>query len=496
MTAHRLHGIVLTAALLLTACTGGGGAVVDATSDASLDATSDASPDAAAGQDSVTDTGIGDAGTDVPRIPVKISKLAVIAHPANPLAAYVEWKTNVPASTTLGVDCGPDHRVEITTSGSREVHRVFAMGLFDGAECVFTATSVGSDDSSDEALGSFTAGPLPEDLPIPELLFGALDVVQPGWTLFNLTNTFDNIPLHVVLVDSKGRYRWVHRRSGPYPGLDTDVRFTDQGISIGGTTHQDTPSIIDWEGHILWDGDFFNHHDFGPSPGKTGRFLAFTGEKDACGWGFNSQVVVEHDLETKKNVWEWRLCEHWTPPQIIQDWSHLNTIDVFPGGDALLLSSRSQNTLFKVSYPGGELLWGLGEQGDFAYDPGMTFYHQHTPTLTPDGTILMFDNGLHDEREWSRALEISYDPQTKTAQKVWEFRPDPDIYAPVWGDADRLPNGNTLVVFGLWNPQEHTHLIEVAPDADDLWHLRFPKRWGVYRAQRIPEPLVGYIIKE
>jgi len=435
-----------------------------------------------------------DLPTDLPKVPVEVTGFALIAHPANPLAGYAEWETNIPASTSLAVDCGPDHQVEITTGGTRIEHRVFFMGLFPGANCALAATSVGVNDSADTAEGTFTAGPVFQDLPAPELLFGAPDAVQPGWTLFNLTNTFDNIPLHLVLVDAQGRYRWVHRRSGPHTGLDTDVRYTDQGISIGGVTHQDTPSIIDWEGHVLWEGDFFNHHEFRPVPGKTGRFFAFTGEKDACGWGYNSQVVVEHDLETKSHVWEWRLCEHWTPPEIIKDWSHLNTIDVFPGADALLLSSRTQNTLFKVSYPAGEIIWILGEQGDFAYDPEMSFFHQHDPELTPDGTVLLFDNGLHVDREWSRALEIAYDPETGTAQEVWEFRPDPDIYAPVWGDADRLPNGNTLVVFGLWDPQKRTHIIEADPDADEVWRLRFPKRWGVYRAQRIPDRPVGEVI--
>ena len=478
MQTHQ-HSILVLAALLLTACTGGGG--------------EDPTPDAA-GDGSVRPDSSDDAVLDVPDIPVAISDFTIIAHPANPLAAYAEWETNVPASTSLTVDCGPDHQVDITGGGKRTDHRVFIMGLFPGAKCTLTATSVGPGGDEDSDSGTFDAGPISEDLPAPELLFSAQDILQPGWTLINLTNTFDNVPLHVVLLDPKGRYRWIHRRSGPYAGLDTDVRFSDQGISIGGTTHQDTPSLIDCEGHILWEGEFFNHHEFRPVPGKTGRFFAFTGEKKACGTDFNSQVVVEHDLETKTHVWEWRLCEHWMPPEIIQDWSHLNTIDVFPDGDALLLSARNQNTLFKVSYPEGQLLWTLGEQGDFTYDSEMQFYHQHDPELTPTGTILAFDNGLHDVREWSRALEFAYDPVTKTAQKVWEFRPSPDIYAPVWGDADRLPNGNTLVVFGLWDPNKSTHLIEVDPDAEEVWHLRLPVRWGIYRAQRIPDPPVGYLL--
>ncbi|MBM4371780.1 MAG: aryl-sulfate sulfotransferase, partial [Deltaproteobacteria bacterium] len=448
-------------------------------------------PSGGAGDGEVAADAPSDVAADASPVPVEITDFVITAHPGNPLAAYVEWQTAAAASTAVEVDCGPEHQALIDGPGLRTEHRVFVMGLLPGVSCLLRGRSEGPDGSSDDAEGSFTAGTVPDDLPAPELAFAALDRVQPGWTLVNLTNTFDNVPLHVALLDGKGRYRWILRRSGPHTGLDTDVRLTPLGISIGGVTHQDTPSIVDWEGRVVWEGDFFNHHEFRPVPGDADRFFAFTGEKDACGWGFNSQVVVIHDLWRHEHVWEWRLCENWTPPAIVEDWSHLNTIEPFPGEGAILLSSREQNTLFKVSWPAGELLWGLGEQGDFTFTDGTAFYHQHAPELTPEGTILLFDNGLHDQREWSRALEIGFDEESRTAHTVWEFRPDPDIYAPVWGDADRLPNGNTLVVFGLWDPTRPTHLIEVGPDAEEVWHLVLPPRWGVYRGERIPDPPAG-----
>ena len=73
---------------------------------------------------------------------------------------------------------------------------------------------------------------------------------------------------------------------------------------------------------------------------------------------------------------------------------------------------------------------------------------------------------------------------------VWEFRPNPDIYAPVWGDADRLANGNTLVTFGR-NP-ETSHIIEASPAGDNLWELIVPDAWGTYRAERV-EPYYGHV---
>ena len=475
MIGRRIICLIFIALLLPTACGEGASGTAAAGDQAGADATADVI-------------------IDIPEVPVVISNLLVIAHPANTLAAYVEWETNVRASSAVAVDCGEDHQALVTGEGTRREHSVFVMGLFDGAACTFTATSTGGNGSEDSAAGTFTAGPLPENLPAPELKIGTLDVVQPGWTLFNLSNTFDNVPLYIVLVDSKGRYRWFHQRSGPFTGLDTDLRATSQGISIGGVSKKDKSSLIDWEGHILWEGDYFNHHEFLPVPGKAGRFFGLTTYKDGCGWGYDVQVMIEHDLETHTHVWEWVLCEHWEPPVIGKDWSHLNTIDVFPGGDALILSSRQQNTLFKISYPEGEFLWALGQAGDFAFDSDMDFFHQHAPEITPDGTILLFDNGLHVDREWSRALEFSYDLDTMTAEKVWEYRPEPDIYAPVWGDSDRLPNGDTLVVFGRWDAQKHSHIIEVNPAGTEVWHLVLPKRWGVYRAQRFVDPPAGHVL--
>ena len=79
----------------------------------------------------------------------------------------------------------------------------------------------------------------------------------------------------------------------------------------------------------------------------------------------------------------------------------------------------------------------------------------------------MFDNG--NERpeaeggEYSRALELRLDDAAGRAVKVWEYRPDPDIYARALGSAYRLNNGNTLVNFGL---RETPHAPVVGVEAD------------------------------
>ena len=64
----------------------------------------------------------------------------------------------------------------------------------------------------------------------------------------------------------------------------------------------------------------------------------------------------------------------------------------------------------------------------------------------------------------------------QTAQKVWEWRPPTDNWSGLISSARRLPNGNTLVAFGLqanatagWTgPIE---VFEVTEAGEVAWHL-------------------------
>lgn len=84
--------------------------------------------------------------------------------------------------------------------------------------------------------------------------------------------------------------------------------------------------------------------------------------------------------------------------------------------------------------------------------------------------------------------------QAGTAEVVWEYRPDPDIYTPIWGDADRMDNGNTLMTYGERQEDITSHLIEVTPDKQKVWELIAPLKWSWYRAERVVSPHTGHVI--
>jgi hypothetical protein len=136
-----------------------------------------------------------------------------------------------------------------------------------------------------------------------------------------------------------------------------------------------------------------------------------------------------------------------------EDWTHANSIWVADDG-SVIVSIRHLNQVIAIAPDLQSVLWRLGGPGsDFSFpDSNDQFYFQHTASLTPDGNVLLFDNG--DVRppaeggQYSRALELELDFVRMEAKRVWEYRATPDLYAPCCSSAERLENGNTVIAFG------------------------------------------------
>jgi hypothetical protein len=122
----------------------------------------------------------------------------------------------------------------------------------------------------------------------------------------------------------------------------------------------------------------------------------------------------------------------------------------------VLVTSRNQNRIFIIDPRGPSLLWDWGR--DDLSGP-------HDGTWLANGNLLVFDNGLKDES--SRVLEI--DPHRKAV--VWSY-PDgrgAEFNCPTRGMAQRLQNGNTLIV----NAQDG-EAFEVTPEGERVWRYFNP----------------------
>jgi hypothetical protein len=164
-------------------------------------------------------------------------------------------------------------------------------------------------------------------------------------------------------------------------------------------------------------------------------------------------------------VWEWDSFDHLDPqrrrdgfddvifdPDTLEnahDWTHGNGLVYDAATDTVLYSMRHQDWVVQIDRATGEILWRLGDEGDFALTAGTWQYHQHSPQWQADGTLLLYDNGvanpiLPDPMETSRAVRYSIDTGAMTAAQEWEDEAE-DFLSIIAGDADRLPDDSILV---------------------------------------------------
>lgn len=440
-----------------------------------------------------------DAGPGADGSALSISSLAAVETPNNVLAFDVSWSSSLAADTALDVACNGLEPWTISDPTPTTKHHVFLMGLATGRACTLTAGSSAGKASASEKT-TIDVGDLPDFLPQVELSVPPTQQAAGGWTLVNLSNTRLGIQYTVALLDEQGRYRWYYQFPSIYSGSDTPVIPYEDGVVFGG---DELPmAYVTWQGELVWQGAYGNHE---VRPAETPGDFYYITDSNCDSLTNGTSAVAEYSSAAVHRIWLWKLCDHYTPPQDVPDWSHMNTVALFPDPTFLIASSRNQNSIFKIKRATGDLIWVMGYHGevedgfhgDFTIPDTDRFYHQHDTTVLPNGHILMFDNGRAGVRKWSRALELAYtyDPSgTSEAHAVWQFRHDPDIFARIWGGTQRLDNGNTLVCFGSIDLGTQTTISEVSSASKPVWEVRMPPYWGVYRARRMTTRPRGAVI--
>jgi len=230
-----------------------------------------------------------------------------------------------------------------------------------------------------------------------------------------------------------------------------------------------------------------------PQEDRPGRFV----HHDVAVTARNSVLVIAEDarpwpdtLVTGDAIWEWYpetgvSVRRWSsfdelvpeldrgPRSQSNDWIHANSLSIGASGD-ILVSSPFLNQVLGIAPDFGRLRWRLGGvRATLPVDD--PFSGQHTVAEVTAGRVLMFDNGYErDTERYSRAVE--YELSESSAHKVWEWRPPRDNWARLISSARRLPNGNTLVGFGLVASVDRgttgpVEVYEVTPGGDVTWHV-------------------------
>ena len=249
---------------------------------------------------------------------------------------------------------------------------------------------------------------------------------------------------------------------------------------------------IDREGNILWEWSVIDHfNEFGFTEEQKNAMyrdptMRPTGQGDLFHINCASYVGPNH--------WYDEGDERFNPENIIMD-------------------SRECNIMFIVSHETGEIVWQVGP--DFTKTPELRIFgtivgphhtHMIPKGLPGEGHIMVYDNGgwagygapnqfskiglKVSRRDGSRVVE--FDPTT--LEIVWECKGEEIgatdapftthyFYSPLTSDAQRLPNGNTLICEGTSG-----RFMEFTPDNELVWEYNYPRLGSglIYRAYRIP----------
>lgn len=197
------------------------------------------------------------------------------------------------------------------------------------------------------------------------------------------------------------------------------------------------------------------------------------------------------ELDQNKNViFEWRSWDYLDIRDAIGinltanyiDYAHINSIAVDYDSN-LVISSRDLCEVTKINRNTGDIIWRLGgENNQFEFiNETEDFLYQHDARPVPGKPrhYTIFDNGRSRTRPYSRAVEYKIDVRNKIAEKVWEFRHNPDRFSKSMGGAQRLPNGNTLIDW----PADKLRVCEVSPDGKIVYEL-FSAGHTNYRCRR------------
>lgn len=145
------------------------------------------------------------------------------------------------------------------------------------------------------------------------------------------------------------------------------------------------------------------------------------------------------------------------------DWTHLNDVD-YLGNDTFLLSVRNFDTVLRVERPSGDITGVYGSPGRHE-----VMNEQHNPAYLTTGerdTLLVADS------ENDRIVEVD----AETNERVWLYDGTGSGTRLTWPrDADRLPNGNTLIT-----DSRGDRVIEVNPAGEVVWEWK----------RKAPKPII------
>jgi hypothetical protein len=278
-------------------------------------------------------------------------------------------------------------------------------------------------------------------------------------------------PARLVAVGPRGEVQWEYEGGEQNIVWFYDVDPLPNGTVLITGTRPGKTVVTEWNpdtGETVWSRtfDWEDTHDVDLINGDQ-LLVANMRNYNETSERNNDRLLV-YDLSDDEIVWEWRFRNNGynrsSGGTYTDDWTHVNDVDKIGEGE-YLASPRNHDQVIVVNRSTDDVTMQLG--ADNEHD---VIYEQHNPQYLEEsnGTPTM----LVADSENDRIVEYAKTDNGWT--RTWTLSGDMN-----WPrDADRLPNGNTLVTDTL-----NHRVMEVTPTGEVVWEFYAP--WGTYEAERM-----------
>ena len=309
-----------------------------------------------------------------------------------------------------------------------------------------------------------------------------------------------------VILDSDGALRWVSPLA-TMGALNAASTFFDNAVYVT----QGTELVrIELDGTVLVVADYSSrgvehfHHNI--DTGKTGLLV----EPDTTSYFESTILEVDsidgHVLKTfnMANIISAAMIAGGdNPSQFVfptpDDWFHNNGAVYNRADDSLIVSSR-ENFLICLDYKTTAIKWILGDPTKKWYQfpslrkfaitvaPGsLPPIGQHSPSLTFDLGLMVFDNGRKslfqvpagDERNYASPRKYSLDLLGKVATEVWNFPMNQNVVSPFCGSVYEDAPYNYLIDYafvngGIPGAPTFAQLLGLDADSEKIFYYQYP----------------------
>ncbi|MBX3606822.1 MAG: aryl-sulfate sulfotransferase [Piscinibacter sp.] len=324
-----------------------------------------------------------------------------------------------------------------------------------------------------------------------------------------------------VVIDTDGEVRWV----GVGPSNSLSSAFHDNAFVVG---EQGSTKLyrLELDGSVsisfLISPTYTNfHHNI--DPGKNGLLV----EVDAMSGGVKSVESILADV-----AWSGAVLKEWDfaallgaymrsqgddPSAFIRpgaDWFHMNAATYDARDDSLIVSSR-ENFLIKVDYRSGNIIWVFGDPSKYWYTfpslrakalslqgGGLYPIGQHATTITSDGLLMLFNDGLPstqqptgapvgESRSYSAVSAYAIDPTTMTAVETWRFVHDQTILSNICSSAYEAAGKSLLVTYAVADNRTKARLVGLDADHNVVFDFEYKTSACFTSWNALPIPFEG-----